>query len=430
MDSSSIGRVAALVVLVALSAFFSSAETALMTVNVHRMRALAEDGSKRAERVLKLKENSQKLLSTILIGNNIVNLSASSMATTLTIDLLTNAGVSNAAAVGSGISTGVMTFLVLIFGEISPKTAATLHAEKLSLFYVDIIRFLSMLFTPIAFIIEGFSGGFLKILGISKSSGEQAMTERELRTIVDVSHEDGVIENDEHEFINNAIDFGDSVVKDVMTPKVDVAFVAVNETYEEVADLFVNEKYTRVPVYEETKDNVVGILNLKDLYFYRERHQGEVFDLRKIMRKAFFTFEHQKVAVLLQQMRKKEVSFAIVLDEYGGVAGLVTLEDLIEELVGEVRDEYDADEKDSIVCVAEGEYVVEGSVKLDDLNDVLGTDLESEDYSSVGGYMIELLDDIPEVGEEAVENNISYKVLSIDKNRVDKVLIKMKKEEK
>ncbi len=430
MDSSSVGRAAALVILVALSAFFSSAETALTTVNVHRMRALAEDGNKRAGRVLKLKENSQKLLSTILIGNNIVNLSASSMATTLTIDLLTNAGVPNAAALGSGLSTGVMTFLVLIFGEISPKTAATLHAEKLSLLYVDIVRFLSMIFTPIAIIIEGFSGGFLKLLGIDRNAGEQAMTERELRTIVDVSHEDGVIENDEHEFINNAIDFGESVVKDVMTPKVDVAFVAVDETYEEVADLFVNEKYTRVPVYEDTKDNVVGILNLKDLYFYRERHQGEAFDIRKIMRKAFFTYENQKVSVLMQQIRKKEVSFAIVLDEYGGVAGLVTLEDLIEELVGEVRDEYDADEKDSVVCVAEGEYVVEGSVKLDDLNDVLGTELESEDYSSLGGYLIELLDDIPEVGEEATENGISYKVLSVDKNRVDKVLIKMTKEEK
>ncbi len=428
MDSSSIGRGLALVVLVALSAFFSSAETALTTVNVHRMRALAEDGNKRAERVLRLKENSQKLLSTILIGNNIVNLSASSMATTLTIDLLTSAGFSNAAALGSGISTGVMTFLVLIFGEISPKTAATLYAEKLALLYVDIIRILAIIFTPIGVIVEAFAGGFLKLLGIDRNAGEQAMTERELRTIVDVSHEDGVIENDEHEFINNAIDFGDAVVKDVMTPKIDITFVAVDETYEEVAEIFVNEKYTRVPVYEETKDNVVGILNLKDLYFYRERHQGEVFDLRNIMRKPFFTFEHQKVAVLLQQMRKKEVSFAVVLDEYGGVAGLATLEDLIEELVGEVRDEYDADEKDSIVCVAEGEYVVEGSVKLDDLNDVLGTNLESEDYSSVGGYIIELLDDIPEVGEEAVEDNISYKVLSLDKNRVDKVRIKITKE--
>ena len=428
MDSSSIGRAAALVVLVALSAFFSSAETALTTVNVHRMRALAEDGNKKAERVLKPKENSQKLLSTILIGNNIVNLSASSMATTFTIDLLTSAGFSNAAAIGSGISTGVMTFLVLIFGEISPKTAATIHAEKLSLLYVDIIRFLEFIFTPIAVIVEGFAGGFLKILGIDKESGDQTMTQRELRTIVDVSHEDGVIKNDEHEFINNAIDFGDAVVKDVMTPKIDIAFVAVDETYQEVADLFVDEKYTRVPVCEDNKDNVVGILNLKDLYFYRERHQGEAFDIRNIMRKPFFTFEHQKVAVLLQQMRKKEVSFAIVLDEYGDVAGLATLEDLIEELVGEVRDEYDEDEKDSIVCIAEGEYIVEGSVKLDDLNDVLGTKLESEDYSSVGGYIIELLDDIPEVGEEAVEDNISYKVLSLDKNRIEKVHIKMHQE--
>lgn len=429
MDSSTIGRAATLVVLVALSAFFSSAETALTTVNIHRMRALAEDGNKRAERVLKLKEDSQKLLSTILIGNNIVNLSASSMATTFTIDLLTKAGFSNAASIGSGVSTGVMTFLVLVFGEISPKTAATMHAEKLSLLYVDVIRLLATLFTPIAFIIEGFSGGFLKLLGINRNQAATAMTERELRTIVDVSHEDGVLENEEHEFINNVIDFGDALVKDVMMPKVDIAFGAVENTYEELADIFLEEQYSRLPIYEESKDNVVGILYLKDLYFYRVRYKEEPFDVRKVMREPFFTFEHQRISVLMQEMRRQEVSFAVVLDEYGETAGLITLEDILEEIVGDMRDEYDADERDSIVWIGNGQYEVEGSVKLDDLNDVLGTQLESEDYNSVGGYIIELLDDIPEVGEVAVKDGISYEVLSLDKNRVDKVLIRMEQPE-
>lgn len=429
MDSSTIGRAATLVVLVALSAFFSSAETALTTVNIHRMRALAEDGNKRAERVLKLKEDSQKLLSTILIGNNIVNLSASSMATTFTIDLLTKAGLSNAASIGSGVSTGVMTFLVLVFGEISPKTAATMHAEKLSLLYVDVIRLLATVFTPIAFIIEGFSGGFLKLLGIDRNQAATAMTERELRTIVDVSHEDGVLENEEHEFINNVIDFGDALVKDVMMPKVDIAFGALENTYEELADIFLEEQYSRLPIYEESKDNVVGILYLKDLYFYRVRYKEEPFDVRKVMREPFFTFEHQRISVLMQEMRKQEVSFAVVLDEYGETAGLITLEDILEEIVGDMRDEYDADERDSIVWIGNGQYEVEGSVKLDDLNDVLGTQLESEDYNSVGGYIIELLDDIPEVGEVAVKDGISYEVLSIDKNRVDKVLIRMEQPE-
>lgn len=429
MDSSTIGRAATLVVLVALSAFFSSAETALTTVNIHRMRALAEDGNKRAERVLKLKEDSQKLLSTILIGNNIVNLSASSMATTFTIDLLTKAGFSNAASIGSGVSTGVMTFLVLVFGEISPKTAATMHAEKLSLLYVDVIRLLATLFTPIAFIIEGFSGGFLKLLGIDRNQAATAMTERELRTIVDVSHEDGVLENEEHEFINNVIDFGDALVKDVMMPKVDIAFGAVENTYEELADIFLEEQYSRLPIYEESKDNVVGILYLKDLYFYRVRYKEEPFDVRKVMREPFFTFEHQRISVLMQEMRRQEVSFAVVLDEYGETAGLITLEDILEEIVGDMRDEYDADERDSIVWIGNGQYEVEGSVKLDDLNDVLGTQLESEDYNSVGGYIIELLDDIPEVGEVAVKDGISYEVLSLDKNRVDKVLIRMEQPE-
>ena len=429
MDSSTIGRAASLIVLVALSAFFSSAETALTTVNIHRMRALAEDGNKRAERVLKLKEDSQKLLSTILIGNNIVNLSASSMATTFTIDLLTKAGVSNAASIGSGVSTGVMTFLVLVFGEISPKTAATIHAEKLSLLYVDVIRLLSIIFTPIAFVIEGFSGGFLKLLGVDRNQAGTSMTERELRTIVDVSHEDGVLENEEHEFINNVIDFGDALVKDVMMPKVDIAFGALENTYEELADIFLEEQYSRLPIYEESKDNVVGILYLKDLYFYKVRYKDEAFDVRKVMREPFFTFEHQRISVLMQEMRKKEVSFAIVLDEYGETAGLITLEDILEEIVGDMRDEYDQDERDSIVWIGNGQYEVEGSVKLDDLNDVLGTELESEDYNSVGGYIIELLDDIPEVGEVAVKNGISYEVLSLDKNRVDKVLIRMEQTE-
>lgn len=430
MDSSTIGRAVTLVILVALSAFFSSAETALTTVNVHRMRSLAEDGNKKAERVLKLKEDSQKLLSTILIGNNIVNLLASSMATTFAIDLLTQAGLSNAAAIGPGVSTGVMTFLVLIFGEISPKTAATIHAETLSLFYVDIIRVLSVIFTPIGVVVEGFAEVFLKILGVNRNQAEKAMTERELRTIVNVSHEDGVLENEEHEFINNVIDFGDVLVKDVMTPKVDIAFGSTEDSYEELAEIFIEEQYSRLPIYEENKDNVVGILYLKDLYFYRVRYKDEAFDVHKMMREPFFTFEHQKLSVLMQEMRRKEVSFAIVLDEYGETAGLVTLEDILEEIVGEVRDEYDADEKDSIVWIGNGQYEVEGSVKLDDLNDALGMNLESEDYSSVGGYIIELLDDIPEVGEIAKEGNITYEVLSIEKNRVDKVLITVEPEEK
>jgi CBS domain containing-hemolysin-like protein len=414
---------------VILSAFFSSAETALTTVNVHRMRALAEDGSKKAERVLKLKENSQKLLSTILIGNNIVNISASSIATTFTIDLLKSAGVSNAASVGAGISTGVMTILVLIFGEISPKTAATLYAEQFSLLYVDVIRFLSVIFTPVAFIIEALSTGFLKIFRIDRNQVAQGMTERELRTIVDVSHEDGVLESEEHEFINNVMDFGDSLVKDVMMPKVEITFASTENSYDELAEIFLEDQYSRLPVYEDNKDRIVGILYLKDLYFYKVRHREEAFDIHKVMREPFFTYEHQKISTLMQEMRKREVSFAIVLDEYGDTAGLITLEDILEELVGDMRDEYDSDEKDSIICLSEGEYQVEGSVNLDDLNDVLGTELESEDYNSVGGHIIELLDDLPEVGEIAVEDNITYKVLSLDKNRIDKVYIKIDKQD-
>ncbi len=416
MDPSSIFQLVVIVILIAFSAFFSSAETALTTVSQHKLRAMFEDGNKRAGRVLAVTENSGKLLSTILIGNNIVNIGASSLATVFATKVWGNAGV--------GIATGVLTLLILIFGEITPKTVAKVHNTSLALVYVDIIRVLMWVLTPVIWLMDMFCGGIFKLLRIDQNTIE-TITEGELRAIVNVSHEEGVIEGEEKEMITNVVDFGDSLAKDVMVPRVDMVFAPVSATVDELLNIYMNEQYTRIPVYEETRDNIIGILNVKDFFFYYATHKAEEFNIREILREPFFTYEFQKTTDLLNDMRKNFISLAVVLDEYGVTAGLITLEDLIEEIVGEIRDEYDDDERETVKEVGENRYEVDGSMKLDDLNDVLGLNIHSDDYDSVGGYMIELLEHLPEEGETATKDNVTYTVMNIDKNRIEKVLVEV-----
>lgn len=410
MDSSEAGQLIIILILILLSAFFSSAETALTTVNKIRMKALADSGDKRAETLLKVTADSGKMLSAILIGNNIVNLSASSLTTTLTMSLWGN--------VGASIGTGVLTLLVLIFGEISPKTLATVHAEKLALAYAGIILLLMRILTPVIFITNRLARLFLMLLRVDPEARRNVMTEKELRTYVDVSHEDGVIEQEEKQMIYNVFDFGDTQAKDIMVPRVDMASVDVNASYNEVLKIFKEEKFTRLPVYEENVDNVIGVLNIKDLLF----HTGETFQMRELMREPYFTYEYKNTSELMEEMRKDCINFTIVLDEYGATAGLITLEDLLEEIVGEIRDEYDKDEENLIQKLSDTEYLIEGSMKLDDVNDALHLELHSEDYDSLGGLIIGSLDHLPNVNEEiTTETGIRLVVDSVDKNRIDKV---------
>lgn len=418
MDPSTSIQLVFLVILLVLSAFFSSAETALTTVNRHKMRSLAEDGDSRAELVLKLIDNPGKLLSTILIGNNIVNLSASSIATSAAIKLW--------GSVGAGIATGVLTLLILLFGEITPKTFATLKSESISLLYARAIYCLTLLLTPVIAIVNKLSSGLLILFRIDSSHSSKVMTERELRTIVDVSHEEGVIEEEEKEIINNVFDFGDLLAKEVMIPRIDVTFAPVDISYDDLIQIFMEEQFSRLPVYDDSKERVIGIINLKDLYFYRIQHPDEEFDLRNVLRKPFFTYETQKIATLMAEMREGSISFAIVLDEYGATAGLITLEDLIEEIIGEIRDEYDAEEAEHFKILNDHEYIADASMKLDDLNDLLNLEIDSEDYDSIGGKIIELLDHLPEKGEIAETDQVLFRVLSIDKRRIDKVHITLK----
>lgn len=410
MDSSVVTQSIVLIILLALSAFFSSAETSLTTVNRIRMRSLAEEGNKRAKMVIRITEDSGKMLSAILIGNNLVNLSASSITTSI-------AYVFGGSAVA--IATGIITLLILLFGEISPKTVATIHSEKLALVYAYPISFLMKIATPFIFIVNSLSKVILFILRVDPNAKNDSMTESELRTIVDVSHEDGVIESEEKEMIYNVFDMGDAKAKDVMVPRVHVTFADVESTYEELIEIFREDKFTRLPVYENTTDNVIGTINMKDLLLFDNRKE---FHVRDILREAYFTYEYKSISELLVEMREASLNIVIVLDEYGETAGLITLEDLLEEIVGEIHDEYDENEEEFFKEINEHEFIVEGSMNLDDLNDRLDLGLTSEDYDSLGGFIIEHLDRLPELGDSiTTEDGIRLVVESLDKNRIEKV---------
>ena len=411
MDSGDTFQLIILVILLMLSAFFSSNETALTTVNKIRLRSLADSGDKRAELVLDITQNhTSKMLSAILIGNNIVNISASSLSATL------------AYAFGGymvSIATAVLTVAILVFGEITPKNYATINAEKIALRYIRVIRIFMTIMTPVIFIINLFSRGIMLLLRVDPNAQKKNLTEDELRTIVDVSHENGVIETGEKEMINNVFDLNDANAKDIMVPRVHVTFADVENTYDELIDIFREDKFTRLPVYEESQDNIVGIINMKDLLLY-DRNQP--FSIRDIMRKPHFTYEYKSISELLVEMRDSTFNIAIVLDEYGEMAGLITLEDILEEIVGEIHDEYDDVADDPLQQVGEREYIIEGSMSLDDINDRLGTNLESEDYDSLGGLIIGQLDRLAEEGDEVcTADGIRMVVEKLDRNRVESV---------
>ena len=400
-----------LLILVILSGFFSSAETAFSTVNRVRMRTLEEEGIKRAAKVNRILESYSKMLSTVLIGNNIVNLSTSALTTTIALRF----------GIPVAVATGVLTLVILLVGEIVPKTWAMLSSDKIALAYCGIIYGLMQVMTPVIFVVDKMSNGILRLLHIDPSKKITTMTEAELRTYVDVSHESGVIESEEKEMIYNVFDFSDALAKDIMVPRINMVTVDVEATFEEVLSIFRESMYTRFPVYQDDKDNIIGLINIKDFILTEDEEHVQV---RSTLRDAHYTYEYKKVADLLYELREKTTSVTFVLNEYGATVGMITLEDLLEEIVGEIRDEYDEDEEEYIQKVDERVYLVEGSMKLDDINDELDTELDSEDYDSIGGIIIESLDRLPEDGEEVtLENGIHLKVQGIEQNRIVKVLM-------
>ena len=414
MDTTGVIQIVVLFILITLSAFFSSAETSFSTVNRVRLRTLAQEDNKRAIRVLGILEQYGKMLSAILIGNNIVNLSASSLATTFAIRVWGNTAV--------GIATGILTIVVLLFGEILPKTWAMNNAQALALGYSGVIRVLMNVLTPVIFIIDKLSSGIMKLLHIDTDASKNRITESEIKTYVDAGHEGGVIESEERKLIYNIFDFNDIVAKDIMIPRIQMTTISLDASYQEVLSTFQDSMFTRIPVYDGDPDHIVGLINIKDFILVKDT---EKFHIKKILREAYYTYEYKKVSDLLMEIREKSYTIAFVLSEYGATVGMITMEDIIEELVGEIRDEYDADEEELIQETEDGSYLVEGGMKLDDINDALDTDMESEDYDSVGGLMIEKLERLPEDNEQILleESGITLQAVGVKDNRILKVLI-------
>ncbi len=407
-------QIVILVVLLFFSAFFSMSETALMSMSKIRLRHLVENHVKHAKLTQDLLDHPNQLLGTILVGNNLVNIGASAIATSVAIYFWDNKGV--------GIATFLMTLLVLIFGEITPKNIAIDYTEEIVLFIAPIMNVFVKIFSPIVWILTNFTNGLLHLFGINKQEKKPLITEEELKTIVEVSSQEGVLESDEKEIIDNIFEYSDMRVKDIMIQRMDIVAVDVLATYEEVVAAFGEKQFSRIPVYEDTIDNIVGVLYAKDLFFIPVEKIKQ-FDIKKYMREPFYTYEFIKISDFFRRMQGDRIHIAIVLDEYGGVAGIITMEDIIESILGDINDEYDPQDEEDIVCIKEGEYLVNGSVRLEDLNEEIGTHFESEDFESIGGFILGILGRIPKTGEIINYESIRFVIEKVDKSRIMKIRV-------
>ena len=416
MQNSDIFQLIILVILILLSGYFSSAETALNSVNHITLKSLADEGDKRAELTLRILDQYSKMLSAILIGNNVVNLSASALATSLIIRTLGENMVS--------LGTAILTVLIILFGEITPKNSAKTNALPISMKVAPVIQVLMVVMTPVIFIVDKLSGLLLRLSGTDPNA-KQKLTESELKTYVEVGQEDGAIEGREKKIIYNVFDFGDAVAKDIMVPRIDMSCVSDDASYEDVMAVFRMEMFTRLPVYEhDNPDKIIGHLNIKDFVGLSDPSR---FNLRRMLHASYFTYEYKRTSDLLKEMQQHSFGVAFVLDEYGNTVGMITLEDLVEEIVGDIRDEYDDDEKSQLRQYDDVTYLADGSMKLIDLNDALGTDFDSEDYDSIGGLIIEQLDRIPQDGETVtLEDGTVLQAKGIRRNRIMKVLIRFR----
>ena len=387
LDPSYTWQIIILIILIALSSFFSMSETALMSLSKIRLRHMVEEGVPGAKRVEKLTEDPNKLLGAILIGNNIVNIGASSLATILATNIFGSSGV--------GIAT-----------------------EAVALKVARFIEFAVVIFKPFIYIFTAISSLFIRLVGCDPNEAESFITEEELKTMVGVSEEEGVLENVEKEMIFNVFDFADQQVKDVMVQRVDIISIDEEATYDEVMSVIKSEQFSRIPVYNQTIDNIIGFLNVKDLAMVE--NPREDFNVKKYIREPFYTFEFKKIVELFKEMKKSRNHIAVVLDEYGGTVGIITIEDLIEEIVGDIEDEYDDYDK-SVEVIKENEYVFDGSVRLHDISELIGVDVDSEEFDSIGGLMIGELGRMPEENEEVLIHNLKLVAEEIEKNRVKKV---------
>lgn len=409
MDPSQISNIILFIILIIFSGIFSCSETAFLSVNKIRIRTLAEEGNKNAKIVESLLANSDRLFSAILVGNNLVNIGASSLTTAFVIGLFGDSATMVAYA------TGIVTLMILIFGEITPKNFATKKADNIAMFLARFITFVTVLFSPVVFCLNIITRVIIKLFGGEIDTGP-TMTEEELKTIVTVSHEEGVLEDEEKEMIHNVFEFGETEIKEIMTPRIHVESLADDCTYEELMETYQRGQFSRYPVHSESFDEIVGVLNVKDLLFFNI--DPKRFDIKDYMRDTFVVYEFNQVSDVFASMRKEHATMAVVLDEYGVMSGIVTFEDIVEEIVGEIDDEYDDNEEELIVQISENEYLVDGSLSLSDVNDHIGTNFDSEDFESIGGLVLGEFSGVPEVNDKLEMDYVLFSIVKMHKNRI------------
>ena len=406
-----------LMILLALSAFFSGAETALFSLNkLHLKKLQRKEQTLQVESIVKLLDDPQKTLITILIGNMFVNITASSLATYLAIKLFGNIGV--------GIASGFMVFMILVFGEVVPKSLAITQAEKISKRVARTIELLSMILFPLVKLLKLLINGLYNLFRMNKNRGKKEITEEDLITLINVGKDEGVIEEQEKKMIKNIFEFGDTTVKEVMIPRVDIDFAPHDISLTSIVNMIKKSGHSRIPVYEGTIDNIIGILYVKDiLKIYRKLFQlKEIFDVKKILRKAYFVPENKKIDELLDIFQKDRIQIAIVIDEYSGTDGLVTMEDVLEEIVGEIIDEYDK-EIELFKKIDENTFIADGMINIDKINEILHVKIPEDDFETLGGFIYKLIEKVPREEEEIIYKNIKIIIKRVIKNRIKRVKI-------
>ncbi|MBQ3509677.1 MAG: HlyC/CorC family transporter [Peptococcaceae bacterium] len=404
-----------LVALLVLSAIFSSAETAFLSTNKIRLRNLQEDGDKKADLVLDLLENQNRLISTLLVGNNIVNISSSALATKMATDYFGDAGV--------GIATGIMTLLVLVFGEVVPKNLAAAHAEGWAMFIAPFMKVMSVILTPVVVLLTKLSDTVVRFSKKNKEE-DQTITEDEFKILVNVGQEEGVFDESETEMINSIMEFDETYVKAIMVPRIDIVAVDVEDSINEALRLIIDGGHSRIPAYEDSIDNIVGILYAKDIFEHLDADFNEL-KVKALIRDAYYIPETKKVSDLLNELRLKKVHMAIILDEYGGTNGLVTIEDLIEEIIGDIQDEYDVEE-DLIVMHSDNQLVADARAPIGDVEEAFDVELDEEiledsEADTIGGLAFEHLGGIPEVDDEVTVGRFLIRIVNVSGRRITKV---------
>lgn len=412
-----------LIVLVLFSAFFSASETALVNFNKLKLAHLVKEGDTRALILQRLYDDGDKFISAILVGNNLVNSMISAISTALATEYFASGAV--------GIAVGSATALILVFGEITPKSFAINNSEQVALFVAPAIRIVVIILTPVVLLFNALSSFMIRLFGIDNGKEKPIITEEELSTLVDVSVEEGILKRDETDMIKNIFSFKGLTVEDAMRQRMEIVAVPEDATYDEVVSVFSENKLSRIPVYNDTIDDIVGILYVKDLFFSTSRHESDLnnFDMSKVMRKPVFVNEFVNISDFFKKMQSDNIHIAIVLDEYGGVSGLITLEDVIESIVGDIFDEYDKTDSRDIVKLKENVYIINAGTKLTDIQEETGIILPSEDYESLGGYILENLGQIPKSGQVLEKGKYNFTVLSMEKNRIVSVKVTVKSDE-